>query len=85
MRIKRIVLENHRYITVFRSNIINKLVTDVDLTVGNFFKSRNHTESGGFTAARRSYENDKFLVFNFKVKIRYGSYSARISFVNMTQ
>ena len=50
MRIKRIVLENHRYIAILRSNVVNKLVTDVDFTVGNFLKTCYHSQGSGLTA-----------------------------------
>ena len=45
MRIERIVLENHRYISVLRSNIIHKFSAYVKLTFRDLFKTCDHTKS----------------------------------------
>ena len=80
MGIKRVVLEYHRDISVLRRNVVNESVADVELALGNIFKTCDHTESSGFTAAGGTYENDKFLVLDFQVEILYGSYVAVIDF-----
>ena len=52
MRIKSIVLENHRYISVLGLNVVHKFTVDVKFAVGNLFKTGYHTERGRFSATR---------------------------------
>ncbi|MNW62481.1 hypothetical protein D3C74_406200 [compost metagenome] len=44
MRIQGIGLEYHRDIAVFRCNIINDTVTDIEFTFRNFLKACDHTQ-----------------------------------------
>ena len=83
MRIKRIVLEHHCDVSVLGSDVVDKAVSDKKLTLGDLFKSRDHTQSGGFTASGRTDENDKFFVFDFKAEIVNGRYAARITLENV--
>ena len=85
MRIKRIVLENHCDISILRSDVVHQLIVYVKLTFGYFFKTRNHTKRGGLSTAGRSNENDKFLIGNIKVKIRYCGDATGVSFKNTLQ
>ena len=69
MRIKRVVLENHRDISVLRSYVVNELVADEKFAFGDFFKTCDHTEGSCFTATGRTYENKEFLVLDFKAEV----------------
>ena len=69
VRIKRVVLENHRDVSIPRLDVVYETSVDIELAGGNFFETGYHTQSRGFTAAGRSDENDKFLVVDFKVKV----------------
>ena len=44
MGIQGVVLEYHCDVSVFRKNIIDQAVPDIDLTLGNVFKAGNHSE-----------------------------------------
>ena len=83
MRIKSIVLEHHRYISVFGSDVIDALVVDIKFTFGNFFKTGDHTERGCFAASGRADEYYEFLILDFETEIGNGSYAAGESFVNV--
>ncbi len=73
MRIKRVVLENHCDVSILGLNIIHKLVADVQLAWGYFLKTCNHTQGGGFAAARGSYKDYEFLVLDVKVEFLNGN------------
>ena len=83
MRIKSIVLEHHCYFSVLRGNIIDQLVTDEKLALGNLLKSCDHTERGGFTATGRSDQNQKLLVLNLKIEVRHSGNAAGILLINV--
>jgi len=78
VRIKGVVLEYHRDIPVLGRNVVHFLAVNEELAFGDVLKTGDHTECGGFTAARRSYKNDKFLVFNHDVGVVYGADAAVI-------
>ena len=69
MRIQSVVLEYHRDISVLWLNVIYQLAVDVQLTRGNILQTCDHTKGSGLTAAGRTYEDDKFLICNLKVKV----------------
>ena len=70
MRIKSVVLENHRDLSILRSYVVNELVADKELTLGDLLKACNHSKSGGLTTTGRTYEYEKLLVFDFKIEVR---------------
>jgi hypothetical protein len=83
--VKSVVLEYHRDVTVLRSNVVNELVTDEEFAFGDFFKTCDHTESGGLTATGRTYENKEFLVLDFKAEVRYSGNAAGIFLVDVLE
>ena len=85
VRIKSIVLENHRYISVLGLNVVHKLSVNVKLAVRNLFKTRYHTKRCRLSATGRSYEHDEFLIFDVQTEIRYGNDARGINFVNVFQ
>ena len=85
VRIKRVVLEHHRDIPVFRRNVVFQFAVDIQFAVGNFFKTRDHTERCRFTATGRADEYDEFFILNFKVEVRNGGYAGRINLVYVLQ
>jgi hypothetical protein len=64
VRVERVALENHRDIAVLGSHVIHDAITDEDFAFRDFFKTRQHTQTGGLPAARRPYEHEKFFVSN---------------------
>ena len=85
VRIQRVVLEHHRDIPVFRRDVVDQAAVDVEFAVRNFFQPRDHAEGGGFTAAGRPDEDDKFLIFDIQIEIRYGGDAGRINFIDVLQ
>ena len=83
--IQSVVLENHRDISVLGSYVVAQLVADVELALGDIFKTCDHAQGGGLTAAGRTYQNDKFLVVDLQVEVGYSGDAAVIDFVNMSQ
>ena len=81
MRIQSVVLENHRDISVLRSNVVYKTFADEQLALGNFLKTRDHTKGGGLTASGRTYKNDKFLVLDVYVDVGYCHNAAGVALV----
>ena len=71
MRIQRIALENHCNIPAFGVDVVNKRVAYVQLSVGNFFKPRNHSQRCGLAAAGRADEHYKLAVLYFHIKVLY--------------
>jgi len=80
--IQSIVLENHGDISLFGGNIVNELTVDIELTFGDLFQTGDHSEGGGLTAAGRTNENDKFLIFDIEIEIGNSSYAAGILLID---
>ena len=85
MRIQSVVLEHHRNISVLWSDVVYELVADEKLAFRDFLKTCNHTQSSGLTATGRTYEDNKFSIFDFQTKIRNGCNTAGIFLVNMSE
>ena len=83
VRIQSVVLEYHRDLTVLRSNVVNELVFDEELAFADFLKTCDHTQGRGLTTTGRTYEYDKFLVLDFKVKVGNSGNAAGILLVNV--
>ena len=66
MWIQSIILKNHRDIPVLWRNIIDHSISDTNHTGGDFLKTCNHPQNGGFPAPRRAYQNDKFPALYIK-------------------
>jgi hypothetical protein len=85
MRIQSIVLENHRDISVLGLNIVHELAVDPELTGADIFQAGDHTKCSGFTTARRTYEDDKLLIFDFHIEILNSVEAVGINLVDILQ
>ena len=85
VRVQRVVLEHHGDIAILRRHVVDQLVADVQLTVGDFLQAGDHTQGGGFTAAGRTDQNDEFLVLDFQIEIGNRGDTAGILLVNPFQ
>ena len=85
MGIQRIVLEHHGDVAVLRRNVVDQLVADVKLTIGDFFQAGDHSQGGGFSATGGTDQDDEFLVLDFQIEIGNRGNAARILFVNTLQ
>ena len=68
VRVKRVVLENHRDVAVLGRNVVHALVADIEIAAADLLKAGHHAKRGGFSAAGRANEHDEFLVRDFKVE-----------------
>ena len=64
MRIKGVVLENHRDIALFRRSVVDDAVADADFTTGDIFQPRDHAQESRFAAPRRADEDNKLTVLD---------------------
>ena len=85
VRIECVVLEHHRDIAVLRSHIVDQTIADVKLTLGNLFKTRDHTERRGLAAAGRADQNDKLLILDVQTEIGNSGHVAGIDFVDVVK
>ena len=85
VRIQRVVLENHRDIAVLRRNVVDQTVADVQLTFGNLFKTRDHAQRRGLTAAGRTDQNDKLLILDVQAEIGNSRNVAGIDLVDVVE
>ena len=86
MRIQSIVLEDHGDVAIFRRNIVDEAVSDIELTAGDALETGDHTQGGGLAAPGRPDQDDEFLVRNFKVQVGDdGFVSTVIDFGNVSE
>ena len=85
MRIQRVVLENHGDVAVLRSDVIAQTAVDIQFAVGNILQAGDHAQRGGFSAAGRADQHDKFLVRNLQVHVVNSQNVAVINLLNVFQ
>ena len=49
--VQGVVLEHHSDIPIFRGHIVDHTVADVQLAAADILQTRDHPQSGGFSAA----------------------------------
>jgi hypothetical protein len=85
--IERVVLEDHRDVTILGWNVVHAFVADEDVTLGDFLQPGDHAQGGGLAAAGGADEDDKFAVFDFEVEVGDGgdvlSFVAGVDFVDV--
>ena len=74
VRIERVVLEDHRDVAVFRGDVVDESVADVEFTFGDLFQTGDHAQSCGLAAARGADEYNKLFVRDFKRKLLNRNY-----------
>ena len=82
MRIKRVALEYHCHTALTGSHLIRSDAVDVELALADVLKSRDHSERRGLSAARRTYENYEFALFDLKVEVMHGVEAVRVDLVD---
>ncbi|MPN25105.1 hypothetical protein SDC9_172512 [bioreactor metagenome] len=85
MRVQRVVLEHHRDVAVFRRNVVDHPVADLDRPLGNVFQPGDHAQRGGFAAARGADEDHEFTVADFEVDVFHGGHVAVVNLVDVFQ
>ena len=69
VRIERVVLEDHRDVSVFRSDIVHPYIVDVEISIRDIFQTGDHTQCRRFAAAGRPDKHNEFIVCDLKVEI----------------
>jgi len=64
VRIKRVVLEHHRYSAIFRLKFIHYTTTDRDRPARDLFKTGDHTERSRLPATGRSDKHHELAVLD---------------------
>jgi hypothetical protein len=66
--VQRVVLEDHRDVTVLRRNVCHVAVTDEDVSFVDLFEASEHPEGGGLSTTGRSDEDEEFAVCYIEVE-----------------
>ena len=69
MGVKRIVLEHHGDVPVFRMDLADLTVTDENFAGGDGFKARDHPQQCRFTASGRAKKDNKAAIVDFQIKV----------------
>ena len=69
VRIERVVLEYHCNVAVAGLQVVDDHTVDLNRSLGNILQACDHTQCRRFSASRRSYKNDKFLVGDLQIEI----------------
>ena len=85
MRIQSVVLEHHGDLTILGCHIVDQLVADEQLALGDFLQTGDHTQCRGLTATGRTDQNQKFLVLDLQVKVGHGGDAAGVLLINVTK
>ena len=83
MGIQSVVLEHHSDVTVFGSHIVDHAVADTDFTFGDLFKTGDHTQGGGFSAAGGTDEDHELTVLDVQTEVTDCFNFSFVHFVHM--
>ena len=72
VRIQRVVLEDHRDVSLFRREVVHDLVVDAELSVRDLLEARNHPQSGRLAAARRADHHHQLAVVDRQIEVEDG-------------
>src|SRR5262249_42742756 len=70
---ERVVLEDHRDVTVLRRQLVDHLAADEDAPAADRLESRHHPERAGLAAPARADEDDELPVPDLEVEVRHGA------------
>jgi hypothetical protein len=69
VRVQSIALEHHRDVAILGWDIIHNTIADQDIPLGDLLQPCQHAQAGGLAAARRTHEDDEFLVLDVDVEV----------------
>ena len=86
VRIKRVVLKDHRNVAVLRRKIRDVLPADRDRSARRQFEARDHAQRRRLATTRRTHQNEEFPVLDRKVEsIHRRLVAARIDLRHVTE
>ena len=72
VRIKRIVLEDHRDVAVLGRDVVHLLAVDEELAAADLLETGDHAQRGRLAAAARADEHDELLVGHVDIEVLHG-------------
>jgi hypothetical protein len=78
MGIQRIVLKNHGYVTIPRTDLIDAFISDIKIAFIHLLQTGYHVQRGRFAASAGTQQNAKFPIFNIEVKAGHRFYLSKI-------
>ena len=85
MRIQRVALEHYRHFAVLARLVVYQLVLEEDVAARYVLQPGYHSQRGGFAAARRAYDDNKFLFVYVEVKVVNCLFAVRIDFFDVSE
>src|SRR5204862_7308492 len=67
VRVERVVLEDHRDVAVPRGDLVDDLVADPQLPVGDVLEPGDHPQGGRLAAPGRAYEDHELAIGDVEV------------------
>ena len=80
MGVEGVVLEDHGDVPVLGGHVVDHPVADEELAVADVLQAGDHPQGGGLAAAGGAYQDDKLLVLDLQVQVRYNSDAAGVGF-----
>ena len=67
--IERVVLKDHRDIAVGRADVVDELVVDVDLALGDILQPGDHLQQRALAAPRRPEQHQELVILDRQIDI----------------
>jgi hypothetical protein len=83
--IQGVILEHHRDVAILGGNVVDEFAVDVEFALGDVLEAGDHAERRGFSAARGTDEDDKFLVVYGDVGVLDGAYVALVNLADLLE
>ena len=83
VRIERVVLKNHRQISLTGIHTVHKAVSNPEFSVRDILQSGDHAQHCGFSAAGRTDKYNEFVVSDLQIKILDRLESVAVGFRNV--
>jgi hypothetical protein len=85
VRVERVVLEDHRDVTIARRLLVDDLVADPQLALADVLEPRDHPQRGRLAAARRSDEDHELAVLDLEAHVLDGLIAVRVALRDSVQ
>src|SRR4051812_35979396 len=81
VRVERVILEDHRDVTLLRRQVGDVPVVDPDDAIGYALESGHHPEHGRFAAARWTDEDEELAIGDLEAEVAGSRISVRVNFI----
>ncbi len=69
VRVERVALEDHRDVALLRREVVDDLVADPELAVGDLLEPGDHAQRGRLAAAGRADEHHQLAVLDREIEV----------------